>query len=203
MDSIRTMKNEQQEYWNKISSSGSLTIKFAEKFINKINWNLVNPSDYSEEFCCHFQNKIIQTELKISDHTSCGDVLKWHNMSIYDDLSEEFIDKNHDKLDWFNMSRYQKLTPYIIDKYSHLLNWELASKYQDLPEYLIERYLNRVDWLSISVNQKLTKAFICDYSHLLNEEALSCNPNISKQDIIKAYYPMGYYDHDYDNFWRH
>src|SRR5574344_2919093 len=45
------------------------------------------------------------------------DNVKWNNISKYQKLSEEFIEKHKDKLNWDKISEYQKLREPFIEKY--------------------------------------------------------------------------------------
>ena len=42
----------------------------------------------------------------------------WINISICQNLSEQFIEKHSDKVDWINISTYQKLSEQFIEKYN-------------------------------------------------------------------------------------
>ena len=67
----------------------------------------------------------------------------WDYISVYQKLSEEFIEKYIDKVDWWYISKYQKLSEEFIEKYIDKLNWYCISKYQTLSEKFIEKHCDK------------------------------------------------------------
>ena len=64
----------------------------------------------------------------------------WVYISVYQKLSEEFIEKYIDKVDWYYISKYQKLSEEFIEKYIDKVNWFCISKYQTLSEEFRQKY---------------------------------------------------------------
>ena len=89
-----------------------------------------------------------------------GDKLIWEYISKDQKLSEEFIEKHNDKLDWDNISIFQTLSEEFIEKYKDKLNWDNISTFQTLSEEFIEKHGDKIHWDCISEYQKLSESFI-------------------------------------------
>lgn len=50
---------------------------------------------------------------------------------------------------WDNISRYQKLSPQFMDRWCDKLNWQHVSTYQALPEEFIIQHLHLLDLTEI------------------------------------------------------
>src|SRR3712207_7198634 len=70
----------------------------------------------------------------------------WEEISKYEYLAEEFIERYKDRLDWFWVSMKQRLSEGFIDKYQDRIGWESISKYQQLSEKFIEENRDKIDW---------------------------------------------------------
>ena len=70
--------------------------------------------------------------------------VEWDNISQYQTLSEEFIEKHYDKVEWCNISEYQKLSEEFIKKHIDKVNWFYISRYQKLSESFIEKYSDKI-----------------------------------------------------------
>ena len=64
---------------------------------------------------------------------------------------------------WECISMYQKLSEPFIEKYEDRVVWNYVSEYQKLSESFIEKHKDKVNWYNISKQQKLTKSFIEKY----------------------------------------
>jgi hypothetical protein len=84
----------------------------------------------------------------------------WEHISIYQKLSEAFIEKYADKVDLVYISMYQKLSDVFIEKHKDKVDWIRISMCQKLSEPFIEKYADKVEWYYISEYQKLSKPFI-------------------------------------------
>src|SRR5574343_1752697 len=71
-------------------------------------------------------------------------------ISIFQKLSEEFIEKYSDKINWHHISEFQKLSEKFIEKHCNKVNWWYISQYQKLSEEFIEKHFDNVDWKCIS-----------------------------------------------------
>ena len=89
-------------------------------------------------------------------------------ISMYQKLSEKFIEKHGDKLDWGYISTYQKLPESFIEKYNDKVDWDYISKYQTLSEEFIEKYCDKVKWYFISIYQILSEEFIVNHYDKVN-----------------------------------
>ena len=111
--------------------------------------------------------------------------VSWWYISIYQKLSEEFIEKHYDKVDWYNISQYQKLSESFIEKYIDKVDWSCISQYQTLSEEFIEKHIDKVYWCSISINQKLSEEFIEKYIDMVNWRCISIYQKLSEEFIEK------------------
>ena len=66
-------------------------------------------------------------------------------MCIFQQLSEEFIAKNHDKVNWVAVAEYQMLSEAFIDTWSDRLGWSHVSSFQQLSEAFILTHLDRLN----------------------------------------------------------
>ena len=75
---------------------------------------------------------------------------------------EKFFDENINnfEVDWKYISMYQKLSEKFIEKHSDKIDWNYISKYQKLSEKFIEKHGDKVNWVYISISQKLSEEFI-------------------------------------------
>ena len=80
---------------------------------------------------------------------------------------EKFFDENINnfEVDWDDISEYQTLSEEFIEKYSDKVNWDDISEYQKLSEDFIEKHSDKVDWFCISRYQKLSEKFIKKYKN--------------------------------------
>ena len=85
--------------------------------------------------------------------------VNWKYISMYQKLSESFIEKFANKVDWNCILTYQKLTESFIEKYSDKVNWICISAHQNLSESFIEKHSDSVNWYRISKYQNLSTKF--------------------------------------------
>jgi len=62
----------------------------------------------------------------------------WKRISMWQELSENFIREFQDKVDWDNISRKQKLSEPFIIEFKHRLNLEIIAKNHKLSESTIK-----------------------------------------------------------------
>ena len=117
----------------------------------------------------------------------------WNNISEYQKLSEEFIDKYIDKVNWSYISGYQKLSEEFIDKYIDKVNWYFISRYQKLSEDFIEKHIGKVYWYNILMNQKLSESFIEKYINRVDWVYISQYQTLSEEFIEKHYDKVNWY----------
>ena len=127
---------------------------------------------------CKYYGK--ENEIEINDESS------WWNISAYDELSEEFIEKYADRVDWDCISKYQKLSEQFIERHKDKVNWYYISMYQELSEKFIEKHEDKVNWYYISMRQKLSESFIEKHEDKVYWSCLSKYQKISK-NLIKKY----------------
>jgi hypothetical protein len=107
--------------------------------MKKHNLNLINKK-HSE--------RVLENNIELFSQT------EWNWVSIYQVLSEEFIEKHLNKLDLFYVSAFQKLSEKFIEKHSDKLNWDNISKFQKLSEQFIKKHINKINIEVLMINEK-------------------------------------------------
>jgi hypothetical protein len=101
--------------------------------------------------------KYSQEELEEKNHLFTQ--IEWHYISIYQSLTENFIEKHSDKLIWDDISVYQQLSDEFIEKYIVKVNWYYICLFQSLSEEFIRKHINKMDvgWLihNMKISQEL------------------------------------------------
>ena len=82
--------------------------------------------------------------------------INWNNISQYQTLSEEFIEKFQNKVDWYWISHYQILSEEFIEKFQDKVDWWNISYSQTLSEEFIEKFQHKVNWYHLSYNQNIS-----------------------------------------------
>ena len=88
----------------------------------------------------------------------------WDMISIFQELSEEFIERHSKEVDWYFISIHQELSESFIERYFDKIDWFWISKHQKLSESFIEKHSDKVDWGMILIFQKLSDGFIKKHS---------------------------------------
>ena len=114
------------------------------------------------------------------------DKVNWCCISINQTLSEEFIEKHIDKVDWNCISIYQTLSEELIEKHKDKVNWRYISRCQKLSEEFIEKHIDKVNWEYISKYQKLSESFIEKYDDKVYWYWISQYQTLS-DDFIEKY----------------
>jgi len=109
----------------------------------------------------------------------------WNDISQYQKLSEQFIEKHSNKVYWTYISRYQKLSEQFIEKHSKKVNWDCISECQKLSEKFIEKHSDKVYWDCISIYQKLSEQFIEKHSNKVDWYCISKCQKLSEKFIEK------------------
>ena len=102
----------------------------------------------TEELINYFEKKYNKNINKFFDN-------EWCEISQFQYLTEEFMDKYENKLDWFYISACQKLSEEFIEKYKNKLDWDYISSHQKLSGEFIHKYKNKINWYCISKQNKI------------------------------------------------
>ena len=86
---------------------------------------------------------------------------EWTYISIYQKLSEEFIEKYQDNVNWDAISAYQKLSEKLIEKYKDKVNWYFISRFQILSENFVGKHKNKLSMIYIG-NYVRNSCYWCD-----------------------------------------
>jgi hypothetical protein len=107
-----------------------------------------------------------------------------HNLDLENKkYQEEILEQYSSKftmLDWLRISIFQTLSEHFIEKYADKWDWVYISRYQTLSESFMEKYKDKVDWYWISRHQKMSEDFIIKNLDRIRVERLKGNPNVSK-----------------------
>ena len=140
-------------------------------------------------------NKSVTNEIKILEEIT--DIEKffdenvdnfevdWDDISYYQKLSEEFIEKYVDKIEWWYISRYQKLSESFIEKHIDKVDWVCISISQKLSEVFIEKHIDKINWRYISQCQTLSESFIEKHDDKVNWWYISKYQKLSESFIEK------------------
>jgi len=143
-------------------------------------------------------DKKVKKELdKIMKHYKWNNIddINWLNISIEQNLSEDFIREFHDKVDWFQISRFQKLSEgFIIKEFKDKgkIYWFNISIGQKLSEDFIRKFQDKVNWENISCFQDLSDEFIEEFKDKLDLDSMVGENKISKElyyKLNKVSYP--------------
>ncbi len=126
------------------------------------------------------ENKLKQANKELGTHYS-----DWDDISIYQKLSEDFIERHKNNFNWHYISIYQKLSEVFIEKHSDKVNWHYISRYQKLSEDFIERHADKVNWNYISIYQKLSEDFIERHADKVHWHYISEYQKLSEDFIEK------------------
>jgi hypothetical protein len=94
----------------------------------------------------------------------------------------EYFTKKH----WEYISLYQILSETFIEKYKDLVDWLYISRCQILSESFIDQNSDKVYWYCISEYQNLSENFILNNLEYININQLEHNRHISKETIEKV-----------------
>jgi hypothetical protein len=114
-----------------------------------------------------------------------SDKINWHHISEFQKLSEKFIEKHYNKVDWYNISKKQTLSESFIEKHYDKVDWYLISLYQTLSESFIEKHYDKIDWNCISAYQTLSESFIEKHYDKVNWFYISIHQTLPKEFIEK------------------
>ena len=123
------------EYYNNIEGDKRLfLVEALGKVISEDNKSVTNKIKIIEE---------IKDIEKFFDENIKNFEVDWVYISIYQKLSESFIEKHIDKVKWNYISMFQTLSESFIEKYFDKVRWSYISKYQTLSESFVEKYSNK------------------------------------------------------------
>ena len=111
------------------------------------------------------------------------DKVDWNYISMYQKLSEQFIEQFKEKVDWIYISKHQKLSEQFIEQFQDKVDWIYISMYQKLSEQFIEQFQDKVDWNYISQYQKLSEQFIEQFKEKVDWNYISQYQKLSEQFI--------------------
>lgn len=123
-----------------------------------------------------FDNDLIKE--RINDKGFINYLVSEYQLDL--DLLDEISEQNFDHKFWSNVSIVQNLSEDFINKYITRIDWYYISKYQSLSENFIEKYITDNTLIAIN-NQNISKEF---YNKKYNEYVRNSNNN---KTISNAY----------------
>ena len=121
-----------------------------------------------------------------TDYKGLISCFQWYDISIHQNLSEDFIREFQDKVSWDCISKYQNLSESFIHEFQDKVDWNLISIYQKLSEDFIHEFQDKVDWLGISTYQKLSESFIREFQDKVRWNWISERQELS-EDFIREF----------------
>jgi hypothetical protein len=121
------------------------------------------------------------SEKELEENSNIFDEKNWRHISVFQTLSEDFIEKHSDKVDWDWISAYQVLSEDFIEKHSDKVSWIWISKYQKLSEEFIEKHLDKLDMCFVYMMQRLSGNFLKKYMPKEFIHLALTNMNISEE----------------------
>lgn len=190
--------------WENICKYQNLTIKFMEKYHNKLKWNLITESQfmtydfilkYKENICWDLIGQNIKLEHLFNDkfvqdfsNNNIWDILIWSNNISNDFLIKNINNLNHkqiiDLLEFKNLD--ENTINNILKKNYNLENiYKIIAQNQNLSNQFIYNNLSKLDINDIIENQNIDFDFI--KSNVQNIRKLSYNDNLSEDLLLKVY----------------
>jgi hypothetical protein len=117
----------------------------------------------------------------LEQYSHTFDRFQWQQVSKYQNLSENFIEKHKHKLYWEIVSKYQHLSQEFIEKYRDVVFWSSISVHKKLSQEFIEKHHDLVDWYRVSQYQNLSWDFIVKHLDQLDKNALLKNKNFDQK----------------------
>ena len=127
-----------------------------------------------------------KNEQTVRDSISKGIEVNWEGISLYQNLSEDFIREFQYRVHWRNISEYQTLSEDFIREFKYKVNWDKISVYQTLSEDFIREFKTVVNWDKISFSQTLSEDFIRKFKAKVNWDNISIYQKLS-EDFIKEF----------------
>lgn len=138
-------QNEEKVDWAQLSKR-KLTLSFIDEFKDRLYWKYIGDSE----------EKKLGIEF-INSHLS---YVNWHNVSMYETLTNDFIITNANNVDWEAISMSQTLPESTIRTYANDVNWDNISRYQTLTLSFITEFASFVNWEMIAKYQSLTEEYV-------------------------------------------
>jgi hypothetical protein len=145
-------------HWLYIVYNDKLSEPLIEKLLNYFNFKhedftlfaIISNYKLSDNFLRKYIDKFTDSE--------------WRSISVFQNLSLDFIRDFKDKLDWLQIYKNQELTEDFIEEMDHKTYWDVITSHQKyLSEQFIERHSNEINfnWKNIRRYQKnVSKEFI-------------------------------------------
>ena len=169
--------NLNKNYISKFFEYENLEEEFIERYIGYFDEFYQFEKIVSNEVPENWWIEFIENEFGIEE--------LWSLISVYQKLSEGFIERHSNKVNWYFISSCQKFSEKFIEKHSDKVDWVGISSKQKLSEPFIEKNCDKVDWYFISKHQNLSESFIEKHSDKVDWYMISQRKNISKQFIKK------------------
>jgi hypothetical protein len=126
-------------------------------------------------------------ELAHEQDTRWGRTSWWNEVSRFQPLSEDFIEKHKGIVNWIYIMCKQKISEEFALKNSHYDRWfwHHISENQHIGSDFYEKHLKKVEWRSISLNPSISDDFIEKHSKNIDWYNISKFRSLSEDFIIR------------------
>ena len=191
---IQLLEKYPNKKWNYsfISANPNLTTKYLIKTENDLHWNWShishNPNIDINYILQHpiatHKNHLLSSninftmDLILNIMSTNVDIISWYGLSQNPNITEEFIEANHQKIDWYWLSDNPSISTDFIEKHlDHEWDWSKISRKTNLTKNFITKYQNQLDWDYISANPICDMEFLLTHSDKMNWTWFSLNPS--------------------------
>lgn len=159
--------------WNKISERKDLSNEFIRKYSKYIKWNIL------------LKNRKLDKNLI----EQCFQDINVADLIIYQSLSEDLIEKVINKTNslWGEISHFQNLSENFIDKYKDKLVWAYLLQKGNLSEKFLISHDNYIDWCALSraYKDKLSDDFLFKYREKVDWDEFSARNKPFSNRMLK------------------
>lgn len=137
---------------------------------------------------------MVMTEKYMEEHL---DELDWDEVSLYQQMSVDFITKHQKNINFTNLSVNPYITFEILDAFSNKISWpSISINGKVLSESLMYNYRNKLEWPLVLSHQQLNLKFLIIMSEVMRKSrakaAKTFWTSISRYQKINVTYVSAY-----------
>lgn len=121
-----------------------------------------------KEFTGHTDMETNQHKPLITRIEQLEQPINWTHVSLYENLSENFIRTHQDKVDWNAILEGNRFSESFLIEFQDRLDWTDITMNQVLSEQFMEKFQDKIDWKFIASTQKLSESFIRKFQDKLD-----------------------------------
>jgi hypothetical protein len=153
---------------------------FLNLYADKLDWTMVfKHFDFDDELLRRYMYKATTNLHRIS-------------ISMYQKLSEDFMDEYKDELIWIFVSINQTMSEKFIREHQKYIDFSYLPYYQDISLSLIKDLMKteKVSWKNISEYYPLKEAFILEYYEYLDKDLLKKNRALEMTESVELLFKL-------------